>query len=84
MSSGIRSQDLQDSKFDALPPELQVQCDQMRRIFAICAIFGDAWVLFLDIYLLLGTFWAKFSFTGGDFFSELIYCWALFLLTIGL
>ena len=33
---------------------------------------------FLKIYLLLGAFGAKFLFTGGDFFLELIYCWAIF------
>ena len=38
---------------------------------------------FLKIYLLLGAFWAKFLFTGGGFFLELIYCWAIFCWQLG-
>ena len=38
---------------------------------------------FLEIYLLLGAFWAKSLFTGGDFLLELIYCWAIFCWQLG-
>ena len=38
---------------------------------------------FLTIYLLLGYFHAKFLLTDGNFFLELVYCWAIFCWQLG-
>ena len=53
------------------------QCDQMQE-FSHWGDFRRPLGAFFLSYLLLGTFWEKFLFTGGNFFLELISGWALF------